>query len=214
VAARGSEADSAPDDARADVWAVGDRYEPYVGRWSRLVARQFLAWLDMPEGKDWLDVGCGTGALTQAILDHAHPAAVTGIDPSAAFVAYAQARVTSPRASFGQGDAQSLLLDAAAVDAAVAGLSLNFVPQPALGVAEMTRVVRAGGVVAAYVWDYAGRMDMMRCFWDAAASLEPAAQSLDEGTRFPLCQPEPLKALFGRAGLRAVRYHAQGRRVA
>jgi hypothetical protein len=85
---------------RKDVWSAGDLYEPYVGRWSRLVAREFLSWLSVPVGMDWLDVGCGTGALTQVILETATPHAVSGIDPSAGFIEYAKSRIASPLASF------------------------------------------------------------------------------------------------------------------
>lgn len=85
---------------RKDVWASGEAYEPYVGRWSRLVARQFLAWLNAPRGRDWLDIGCGTGALCQQILDHASPQRVMGVDPSAGFLAFAHHTVIDPRATF------------------------------------------------------------------------------------------------------------------
>ena len=115
---------------RKDVWAAGDLYEPYVGRWSRLVARAFLKWLAVPEGKDWLDVGCGTGALTQMILDHASPHSVRGVDPSPGFIEYAKARISSDRVRFEVGDGQSLPIETATSDAVVAGLVLNFVPQP------------------------------------------------------------------------------------
>ena len=192
-------------DSRAgnDVWAAGKLYEPYVGRWSRLVAREFLDWLAIPTGKDWLDVGCGTGALSQTVVERCSPSSVTGVDPSAAFIEHAKAHVQGP-ARFLVGDAQSLPLDAASTDAAVSGLVLNFVPRPQAALAEMVRVVRPGGMVAAYVWDYAGRMELMRYFWDAAVELDPAAGALDEGSRFPLCAPAPLAQLFGGAGLQRV----------
>jgi SAM-dependent methyltransferase len=192
----------------ADVWAAGDRYEPYVGRWSRLVARVFLDWLAVPAGQDWLDVGCGTGALTQTLVDHARPHSVRGVDPSPGFLEHARARVRGERVRFDVGDAQALPVETASVDAAVSGLVLNFVPQPPRAAAELARVVRPGGVVAAYVWDYAGRMELMRYFWDAAAALNPAAAALDEGRRFPLCQADALGALLTQAGLRDVETRA------
>ena len=192
----------------ADAWASGAAYEPYVGRWSRLVARAFLAWLSVPPGGRWLDVGCGTGALSQTILDVAEPARVTGIDSSDGYVAYARARVPDARVQFRTGDAQALPEPSGAYDAAVSGLVLNFVPEPRRMVAEMARVTRAGGTVAAYVWDYAGQMQLMRHFWDAAVALDPAARERDEGVRFPLCRPEPLAALFRDAGLGAVAVRA------
>ncbi len=189
---------------RKDVWGAGDFYESYVGRWSRLVAREFLSWLSVPAGMDWLDVGCGTGALTQVILETAMPHAVRSVDPSAGFIEYAKSQIASPLASFEVGDAQSLPVNPGSFDVAVAGLVLNFVPEPSGAVAGMTRAVRPGGVVAAYVWDYAGKMELMRYFWDAAVALDPAAFDLDEGRRFPLCAPKPLAELFAHAGLRAV----------
>ncbi len=191
-----------------DVWASGATYEPYVGRWSRLVAREFLVWLAVPPGRYWLDVGCGTGALSRTILDVASPSRVKGIDPSEGYIVYAREQVRDERASFLVGDAQTLPEQTSVYDAVVAGLVLNFVPQPGRAVAEMTRVVRPGGAVAAYVWDYAGQMQLMRFFWDAAVALDPTARDLDEGRRFPLCQPEPLKQLFLAAGLRNVEVRA------
>lgn len=186
---------------RTDAWAAGDDYERYVGRWSRLVARDFLTWLDVPLESDWLDVGCGTGALTQTILQQSRPRTVKGVDPSAGFVAHAAAHVADSRASFEVGDAQALPVATASFDAAVSGLVLNFVPRPALAVKEMARAVRPRSVVAAYLWDYAGAMQLMRYFWDAAVSLDRAALELDEGRRFPICQPAPLNELFTGAGV-------------
>jgi SAM-dependent methyltransferase len=187
-----------------EVWAAGDAYEAYVGRWSRLVARELLAWLAPdPDGR-WLDVGCGTGALAAAVLAAADPAAVVGLDPSAGFLAHARARLHDPRARFVAADARHLPLATASIDAAVSGLVLNFVGDPAPAAAEMARVARPGGRVAAYVWDYAEGMELMRRFWEAAAALDPAAAALDEGRRFPLCAPGPLAELFTAAGLAEV----------
>ena len=187
------------------MWTTGSAYERYVGRWSRLVARDFLAWLTVPAGRRWLDVGCGTGALSQEILERGAPSAMAGIDASAGFVEHARAQVPDPRASFRVGDAQALPFEDAAFDAAVSGLVLNFVPDPARMVGEMRRVVKPGGVVAIYVWDYAGEMQLMRRFWDAAVALDPAALDLDEGRRFPITRAAPLVELFESAGLRDVR---------
>jgi SAM-dependent methyltransferase len=193
---------------KKEVWAAGDLYEPYVGRWSRVVARKFLAWLGVPAGRQWLDVGCGTGALTQCILRDGAPARVLGIDPSGGFVEHAKAHTPDPKAGFEIGDAQALPVASGAFDAAVAGLVLNFVPKPERAAAEMRRAVRPGGTVAGYVWDYADKMELMRYFWDAAVALNPEARSLDEGVRFPLCQAQPLAALFKEAGLSNVEVRA------
>jgi SAM-dependent methyltransferase len=190
------------------LWASGDVYEPYVGRWSRLVAREFVDWLAVPAGGDWLDVGCGTGALTSTVLARCAPASVLGVEPSEGFLAHARAHVTDSRVRFEQGDAQRLPVPDRVVDAVVSGLVLNFVPDTGRAIDEMRRVTRRGGVVALYVWDYAGRMELMRSFWDAAAALDPAAVKEDEGQRFTVCQPEPLRALFEAAGLRDVETRA------
>ncbi|HEX5117421.1 MAG TPA: class I SAM-dependent methyltransferase [Pseudonocardiaceae bacterium] len=185
-----------------DEWAVGDAYEAYVGRWSRPVAAAFLRWLDVPPGRRWLDVGCGTGALTATVLATAAPARIVGVDTSAQFLATARARVR--RAGFVVGDAQSLPLPDHHVDAVVSGLALNFVPVAARAVAEFARVTAPGGTVAAYVWDYAEGMAVIRHFWAAATSLDPSAADLDEGRRFPLCRPDALRRLWIDAGLRDV----------
>jgi SAM-dependent methyltransferase len=192
----------------ADVWASGAAYEPYVGRWSRRVAREFLRWLARPPALEWLDVGSGTGALSQTILEVADPARVRGIDSSAGFAAFARGQVDDARVAFDVGDARELPHDARTFDAVVSGLVLNFVPEPDRAVAEMTRVVRDGGTVAAYVWDYAGKMQLMRHFWNAACALDPSARDLDEGRRFPLCSPQPLYSAFRAAGLHEVTVRA------
>ncbi len=184
--AEGSASRPGPAAAAKGLWAAGEAYEPYVGRWSRLVAVEFLAWLGVPAGACWLDVGCGTGALTEAILDRHVPAAVTGVDPSDGFLAYARQRVGDARAVFQAGSAEALPVADRAFDAVVSGLVLNFVPDAAKAVSEMRRAARRGGTVAAYVWDYAEGMQMMRRFWDAAAALDPeGARGRDEALRFP-----------------------------
>lgn len=183
-------------------WASGDAYEPYVGRWSRLVAREFLSWLKAPKNMRWLDVGCGTGALSRTILYGAAPSLVQGIDPSEDYVSYARRHITDGRARFDVGDARALPYQTASFGVVVSGLALNFVPEPAVAVSEMARVAQVGSTVALYVWDYAGEMQLMRYFWGAAATLDPAAKELDEGERFPICNQMPLLQLFHDAGLR------------
>lgn len=181
----------------ADVWASGGAYEPYVGRWSRLVAVDFLDWLSIAPKQRWLDVGCGTGALTAAILSHCDPVAILGVDPSPAYIAWAASSIQDGRARFETGDATRLPNSIA--DVVVSGLVLNFIPQPSLALAAMRRAA-PDGLVAAYVWDYAGRMELMRHFWDAAIALDPSATNLDEGGRFQICRPESLAALWQEVG--------------
>lgn len=187
----------------SDTWERGSAYEQYVGRWSRRVAPRFLEWLAIPAGRRWLDVGCGTGALCAAILDTASPTSVTGVEPSAGFLKTAEENLGG-RASLYQGSATSIPLEDASVDVVVSGLVLNFVPDAAAALAEMNRVSARGATIAAYVWDYAEKMEFMRYFWDAAVALDPAAAGLDEGPRFPLCRPEALERLFRDAGLQEV----------
>ncbi len=187
-----------------NIWASGRAYEPYVGRWSRLVAREFVEWLAVPPAALWLDVGCGTGALTETILRRANPAQVDGVDPSEGYLALAREQVRDPRSRFEIGDARRLPVDSARYDAVVSALVLNFIPDLPTAVAEMARAVRPGGIVAAYVWDYAGKMELMRYFWDAAVALKPEDLERDEGRRFPICKPGPLQNQFESAGLKDV----------
>jgi len=181
----------------SEIWAKGDAYEAYVGRWSRAVAAEFLDWLAAGPQLRWLDVGCGTGALTATILDRCDPVAVLGVDASEGFLASATARVDDARARFELGDAARL--PAAAADVAVSGLVLNFLPDPSAAVAAM-RAAAPTGVVAAYVWDYAEKMELMRHFWDAAVALDPKGHDVDESARFPICRPDRLDALWRDAG--------------
>lgn len=186
------------------VWASGAAYEPYVGRWSRLVAREFVEWLAIPPAAHWFDVGCGTGALTETILRSASPAQIDGIDPSEGYLTLAREQLRDPRVRFDVGDARHLSAESERYDAVVSALVLNFIPDLSTGMTEMARVARPGGVVAGYVWDYAGKMELMRYFWDAAVALKPQDLERDEGRRFPICKPGPLKDLFERAGLKDV----------
>lgn len=187
----------------SDNWNAGDPYELYVGRWSQRVADEFLAWLNLPASLRWLDVGCGTGALTAAISDKCEPARLIGVEPSEGFLTKARARLGN-KATFHVASAQDIPVQDSDVDVAVSGLVLNFVPDLALGLAEMRRTVAPGGTIAGYVWDYAGKMELMRHFWDAAVELNDAARVLDEGVRFPLCQSNALENAFRNAGLTGI----------
>lgn len=186
------------------LFADGDAYEHYVGRWSRPIGRMFLDWLSQPPGLCSAEVGCGTGALTGVVLQEADPGSVVGVEPSEGFLGVARAAIKNPRADFRVGDAQSLPLANHAVDVAVSGLVLNFVPDKQRALDEMCRIVKPGGVVAAYVWDYAGEMQLMRYFWDAVADLFPEGAEHDEGKQFSICKPEPLAELFRSAGLQEI----------
>ena len=183
-----------------DTWQQGDAYERYIGRWSRQVAPLFLSWLAIPPELRWLDVGCGTGALCAAILEHGRPTALTGVEPSEGFLSVARQQLPAS-VHLSVGNAAALPLDDAQVDVVVSGLVLNFIPDVALALAEMSRVSTPDGIVAAYVWDYAEGMEMLRRFWDTAVELDADAAGLHEGRRFGLCQPAALQSAFEQAGL-------------
>jgi SAM-dependent methyltransferase len=187
-----------------DNWAEGASYEGFMGRWSRMVASAFIRWLDAEPGLRWLDVGCGTGALSKAVLQTADPALVIGCDPSKPFITYAAAQNRDPRLSFEVATLEKLPQASIGFGVIVSGLVLNFIPDPVEAVKAMIRRVSPSGLVAAYVWDYAGRMDFLRIFWDVAVAQNAAAGPLDEGGRFPLCKPERLASTFQEAGLSRV----------
>lgn len=195
-------------ETRLENWGTGSPYERYVGRWSRSVASQFLSWLDVPTAQVWGDIGCGTGALAEAILLSTKPASVFAVDRSQGFIMEAKRHISDHRTQFAVADAAALPWKSATCNIVVSGLVLNFVPDALAMVREMVRVAKANGKVAAYVWDYAGGMQMMRLFWDAAIEVSPDDAKLDQAERFPLCQPEPLMALFRNVGLHSPVVHA------
>jgi SAM-dependent methyltransferase len=188
--------------SRHDAWQAGDRYEAYMGRWSRQIAPRFLDFVGASTGLDWLEIGCGTGALSAAILARCNPRSLLSIDQSEGFVAAARESISDNRATFQVSDAQDLPVEAASRDIVASALTLNFVPDKDKALREMKRVARSGGTIAFYVWDYpGGGMEFMRAFWTAAVALDPAAADLMEDRRFPFCTPEGLTALAKGAGL-------------
>ena len=187
-----------------DKWQAGSTYEDFMGRWSRVLAPRFVSWLPTRPGAHWLDVGCGTGALSEAILLGARPASVVGCDPSEPFIEHARQRNADPRVSFVVGGVDDLPTRPGGFDSVTSALALNFFPKPEAAIDEMHRITAIGGIVSACVWDYAGRMEFLRRFWDSAAALDPTARDLDEGSRFQICRPDALEALFRDGGLRDV----------
>jgi SAM-dependent methyltransferase len=168
------------------------------------MAEAILRWLQLTAGLTWLDVGCGTGALTAAILQQAAPRAIAGMDPSAAFLENAQAHITDSRAHFAVATAAELPFPDGSFDVAIAGLVLHFVPDPLTAVTEMARVVRDSGTVAGYVWDFAGERQFTHTFWSAAIALDADAANLDPRVQFTICAPDSLTDLFTSAGLQDV----------
>lgn len=184
-----------------EAWTDDQKYERYIGRWSRLVAPHFLRWLPAAPRSAWCDVGCGTGALTQRILATEEPERVLAVDPSEAYLAAARRSTTGPAFTAAPGSATAIPAADGEFDRVVSALVLNFVAQPGAALAEMRRVSRPGGLVGGYVWDYAEGMQMIRMFWDAAIAVDQVSAELVERSRFPLCRPGPLRELFESAGL-------------
>jgi ubiquinone/menaquinone biosynthesis C-methylase UbiE len=187
-----------------DPWLSGIAYDKFMGRWSTLVAREFLSWLAISPAHNWLDVGCGTGSLTKLILKMCQPKEIISIDSSSEFIAHAQRSINKPYVHFVVGLAQSLELESKSIDVVVSGLVLNFVSQPKDAVSEMLRVTKPGGKIGIFLWDYADGMQMLRYFWDAAVELDNNAKEFDESIRFPLCQEGQLESLIREVGLKQV----------
>jgi ubiquinone/menaquinone biosynthesis C-methylase UbiE len=187
-----------------DKWTSGADYDKWMGRWSRLLANEFLSWLNLPSNLRWLDVCCGSGMLTEAIADRCAPARVAGTDASPQQIEFARVHRARPVVSFETGDAMALPFAEASFDVAVCGLGLNFVPEPERALEEMRRVTVPNGVIAVYVWDYAEGARFLREFWDAAALVDSEALAHDQAHRFPRCNPEALRKLFEQVGLEQV----------
>ncbi len=179
-------------------------YDAFMGRWSRRLGHALVRFAGIPAGARVLDVGCGTGALADALLETARPSEIVGVDPNLTSVEIARARFADPRVRFQNGDVQSLGFHDGSFDASVAMLVLNFVPERERAVAEMRRVTRAGGLVVACVWDYSEGMTMLRRFWDAAVAIDPSVDPKDE-RHMPLGRAGELAALWRASGLEDVR---------
>jgi ubiquinone/menaquinone biosynthesis C-methylase UbiE len=177
------------------------QYERFMGRWSRLVAPRLVDFAAAPDTGRMLDVGSGTGSLAEAIAQRKPRALVVGIDPSQEYVAYANSKNPAPdRVTFQVGDAQQLTFTNASFDASLSLLVFNFIPDARKALAEVRRVTKPGGPIAAAVWDYGRDMRMLRVFWDAVVATDPAAEKLDE-KHMKLCHAGELAALWKQGGL-------------
>lgn len=199
VAGQGRAGATVPD-AQPGIFGESAAYERFMGRWSRLLAPALVGFAGVRDGEDILDVGSGTGALSEAIVRAAPSARVLGIDPSNAYVAYAQSKAGTERVRFLVGDAQRLEAKDGSFDRVLSLLVMNFIPDPAKALREMSRVTRPGGVVAAAVWDYDDGMQMLRIFWDEAVAMDPAVGSRDE-RHMPLSRKGQLADLWRAHGL-------------
>jgi SAM-dependent methyltransferase len=185
--------------------ADGNGYELVMGRWSARLALPFLDFAGTRDGERVLDVGCGTGHLSQAVVERSMPSAVVAIDLAPAYIDFAKSRNRDPRVTFDIGDACAMKFADHAFDRVLSLLVLHFVPQVALAVSEMRRVAKPGGVVAACVWDVRGGFVANRMFFDTAAALDPKARErrARNYTR-PMTQPGELTRAWREAGLRDV----------
>ena len=183
----------------AKMFSAGAGYERFMGRWSRLLAPELVAFAGVKDGDRALDVGTGTGALATALEKAGPRVQVVGIDPSEGFIAYARKSAT-PRMQFEVGDAQALKFADGAFDGALALLVMNFVPDHVKAIGEMRRVTRPGGTVGACVWDYDDGMKMLRIFWDEVVALDPSMEPKDE-RHMKLSRRGQLGELWKKAGL-------------
>jgi ubiquinone/menaquinone biosynthesis C-methylase UbiE len=177
----------------------GAAYERFMGRWSRAIGEKFLAWVAPPANARWLDVGCGTGAFTQLVLQHCSPQSIVGVDPSAAQIEHARKQSAAKKADFRVADAMALPFPDGGFDVVASALVINFIPDPAKALCEMRRVVRQDGTVAAYLWDRSATSEF--------APYAPMARALHaigaEVLRSPVVAestPEGLKAALDAAG--------------
>ena len=188
--------------AQFDAWNAGQNYEHYMGRWSRQLAADFLRWLAPPRRADWLEIGCGTGALTTTILSDCQPRSIVAIEPSRDLLAYARSMVIDKRVTFDIAEARSLPVPNSAFDVVTSALVLNFIPEKRAALVEMKRVLKPGGLLSFYVWDYpGGGMGFIDAFWQAASEIDDKARDLDEARRFEFCTPKGLASLCREAGL-------------
>ena len=186
---------------KMDRWTSGADYDQWMGRWSRLLAQEFLEWLNLPAGLRWLDACCGSGVITEAIVEHNAPTSVAGVDVSAEQISFARQQRSRPNVTFETADAMALPFPDATFDVAVCGLGLNYIPNPVRGLEEFCRVTRPGGTLAVYLWDYVRGARFLREFWDAATAIDPEAAALDQALRFPICTEEGLRNIFEKAKL-------------
>ncbi|MCP9851237.1 class I SAM-dependent methyltransferase [Cyanobium sp. Morenito 9A2] len=183
----------------------GAGYDRFMGVWSRLAGKEFLAWIAPQPGLRWLDVGCGNGAFTQLIVEQSAPISLVGIDPSEAQLVFARQHPLLKSVEFVNADAMALPFQDATFDLAVMPLVIFFVPVPAQGVAEMARVVAPGGTVAAYAWDMEGGGFPYR---DVTEALSAVGRSTPMPPSPEASRLDVLRDLWATAGLRDIQTRA------
>jgi SAM-dependent methyltransferase len=191
-----------------DCWTSGADYEQWMGRWSRLLAQRFLQWLALPTHLQWLDFCCGGGVVSETIADVSAPASVVGVDLSSSQIEFARQHRARHTVKYEVADAMTLPFPDASFDVAVSGLGLNFIPDPLRALREANRVLRPGGALAVYVWDYAQGARFLREFWDTAIAIDPEAAAFDQALRFTICTHQGLRDVFESAKLDSITTHA------
>jgi ubiquinone/menaquinone biosynthesis C-methylase UbiE len=187
------------------IYSDGESYERFNGKWSRISGRDFIGWLSVPNGRRWLDVGCGTGALCEVILGHCTPDEYVGVDVAEAQLAYARSRHADANARFQRDDALALSFHENEFDAAVSAYVINFFPEPRKMVAEMKRVVRPSGTVAACTWDFAGNRPVAQHIAAAmAARSSTALKHVANVQHADSTRPEAMEQIFRDVGLKDV----------
>lgn len=181
------------------MFALADAYDRYVGRYSPLLAREVTAFASVVPDQRAVDVGCGTGALTEHLVSVLGAGNVAAADPSEPFVIACRER--NPGVRVEVAPAEALPFGDDEFDHALSQLVMNFLADAHAGVAEMRRVTRPGGTITAATWDYTQGMTLIRTFFDAAIALDPAAAEHDEGRRMRYCQPDELRDLWLESGL-------------
>jgi ubiquinone/menaquinone biosynthesis C-methylase UbiE len=193
---------------KEDKWTSGADYDQWMGRWSRLLAHEFLKWLNITAGLRWIDVCCGSGIVTEAVVEVAAPEGIVGVDASSQQISFAREHRAYPKVTFETGDAMALRFPDSSFDVAISGLGLNYLPSSARALDEFRRVTSWGGTIAVYVWDYATGATFLRKFWDAAIAIDAEAATFDQAQRFRMCTPDGLRSLFEQANLEDVSTHA------
>ena len=179
----------------------GAAYDCFMGRWSRAVGAIFLRWVAPPRGAHWLDVGCGTGVFTEVVLDTCAPASIIAVDPAAAQIDHARKQAVAQRADFRIADAQRLPFPDCAFDVVASALVINFIPDRPRALAEMRRVARPGGTIAAYVWDFAAGRGTA---WPLVCGMREIGVEIPRVPGTEDSSIEALQALFERAGCKDV----------
>ena len=180
-------------------WSNKKLYEEFMGKWSLKIAKKFIDWLKENysiRNKKWLDVGCGTGALTFEIAKSTQPISVLGIDPSMEYLPINPSQYVNDKIKFNVGFGDNLSISLSDYDFVVSALALNFMSDKQASILEMLRILKPNGIIALYVWDYAEKMEFLRYFWNGVVDMDPDASKFDEGQLFPICNIEALTNLF------------------